>query len=236
LTNGTVTNGSGGECLDPQGATSSAPAASGALLVIVSCDGATTGYTAWDPDPQVGAGKAGGNITGVPGAPTSQFVNYKEFGRCLDVTGQNVNADHLIDYPCKQAPDSTTLTWNQVWTYSPVSGGYGTFYTTYSGTRYCLTAPSSGNLITTVTCAGTPGNNQLWNTTGNIPGNYTASYELVSKLDGRCMGASRTGAITFGSSNIVLETCDGSLDQKWNAPPSAPNTGLGNIQEVTGGG
>ncbi|MDX6285421.1 MAG: hypothetical protein QOG53_906 [Frankiales bacterium] len=234
LSNGTVTNGSGGECLDPQGATSGAPAASGAVLVIVSCDGATTGYTAWDPDPQVGAGKAGGNITGLPGAPTNQFVNYKEFGRCLDVTGQNVNADHLIDYPCKQAPDSTTLTWNQLWTYTAISGGYGKFYTTYSGTQYCLTAPSSGNLITTVPCAGTPGNNQLWKPTGNIIGNYTASYELISKLDSRCMGVTQVGAITFGSSNIVVETCDGSLGQKWNAPPSVPNTGLGNIQEDAG--
>jgi hypothetical protein len=126
------------------------------------------------------------------------------------------------------------LTWNQLWTYTAVSGGYGKFYTTYSGTQYCLTAPTSGNLITTTPCAGTLGNNQLWNPTGNIPGNYTASYELVSKYDGRCMGATRTGAITFGSSNIVLETCDGSLDQKWNAPPSAPTTGLGNIQEDAG--
>jgi Tfp pilus assembly protein PilX len=236
LSNGTVTNGTGGACLEPNGATAGAPATAGAALVITSCDGATTGYTAWDPDPQVGAGKAGGNITGLPGSPTNQFVNYYEFGRCLDVTGQNVNADHLIAYPCKQAPDSTTLTWNQLWTYTAVSGGYGTFYTRFNNTNYCLTAPSSGNLITTIPCAGSPGNNQLWNATGNIPGNYTASYELVSKLTGGCMSVSRTGAITFGSSNIVLETCDGSLQQKWNAPPTAPATGLGNIQEDAGGG
>ena len=43
-----------------------------------------------------------------PGAPTNQFVNYAELGRCLDITGQDVNANHLIDYPCKQAPNSSS--------------------------------------------------------------------------------------------------------------------------------
>ena len=58
-------------------------------------DGSTTSPTqAWIPAPSVGAGAA----------QAPQLVNYYEFGRCLDVTNQNVDCDHLIDFPCKQNP------------------------------------------------------------------------------------------------------------------------------------
>jgi hypothetical protein len=40
-------------------------------------------------------------------------VNYQQFGRCLDVTGQNVSATHLIAYPCKQNPLATAVAWNE---------------------------------------------------------------------------------------------------------------------------
>jgi hypothetical protein len=243
LADGSVTNGSGGACLEPAGATSGSPASAGAALVTTSCDGVTVGYTAWTPDPQVGAGKAGGNTTGVPGSPTNQFVNYAEFGRCLDITGQDVDANHLISYPCKQSPDSSKLTFNQVWTYTAVAGGYGTVSVTCdtshgncpSGTRFCLTAPSSGSLVVMDPCQGSPGNNQLWTPTGNIVGNYAASYELVTKTNGMCLSVTQAGALTPPWSNIIIETCDGSLEQKWNAPPSAPSTGLGDIGEDAGG-
>jgi hypothetical protein len=242
LDDGTVTNGSGGTCLDPNGATSTQQPTTTVALVQVSCDGVTFGTTAWNPDPQVGAGKAGGNITGTPGTPTNQFVNYQEFGRCLDVTGQNVNADHLIDYPCKQAPNSGSLTWNQLWT-SATAGSYGKFYTTNSGTQYCLTAPTSPSIyITTTACSGSNPSNQQWKPTGNLAGNYTGSYELLSKsyLDSNgnaeCMTASTlpSGDLTAGSSNIVVLPCNGSLAQKWNAPANTPNTGLGDLEEDSG--
>lgn len=245
---GTVTNSTGGTCLEPQGATSSTPATNGALLITTSCDAATTGYTAWNPDPSVGAGKAGGNTTGQPGLPTYQFVNYKEFGRCLDVTGQSVSATHLIDYPCKQAPDSTKLTWNQLWHFNQVSGSYGQFYTTYSGTNYCLTAPSttaSNNWVVVSPCQSAYPTNQLWYPTGDLPGNYTGSYLLKNKYDGLCMAADTDQQPTYGSSTIVMTACDGSglaaesppvssLALKWNAPPNVPNPGLGDIQETGG--
>ena len=241
LSDGTVTNGTGGNCLQPQGATASTAAPSGAALVYVSCDATTTGPAAFDPDPQVGAGKAGGNTTGRPGAPTSQYVNYQQFGRCLDITGQNVNADHLIAYPCKQAPNSSTLTFNQVWAYTAVGAtGYGTMSVTKTdGSRYCLKAPISGNLITTPACAAVPGNDQLWQPSGDT-GVYESSYRLVSKLSvaqnpaaPQCMSVSPlASAITYGSSNIIVEACDGTLKQKWNAPPNIPSEGLGNIRET----
>lgn len=231
--------GVGGTCLDPAGQTSTTQAASGAYLVVVTCDGVTAGFNAWNPDPQVGAGKAGGNTSGVPGDPTNQYVNYAEFGRCLDITGQNVNADHLIDYPCKQAPDKSQLTFNQVWTFTAYAGGtFGTMSVTKSGTKYCLTAPSSGVYITVSStgCVSNPTAYQLWQPTGNLQGNYPNSYELINKQLNQCMSASTSpnGDLTPGSSNIIVETCNNTLRQKWNAPPTAPGTGINNIQEDTG--
>lgn len=236
LSNGTVTNGTGGGCLQPEGAGSVVPAPSGAFLVLVSCDASTTGPAAYDPDAQVGAGKAGGGTSGIPGV-TRQYVSYAQFGRCLDITGQNVNAAYLIAYPCKQAPDQNTLTFNQVWFFEGVPGvdsGNGPFYVNRLGTKYCLQSPAAGNLVTTPTCNGSA--RQQWRATGKVAGNYAASYNLISKEDGRCLAVSPLAeAITFGSSTILVQPCDGSSAQKWNAPPIAPDVGFGNIQETVGG-
>ncbi len=237
--------GYGATCLDPAGQTATSQAAAGVNLVVQICDNINPGLNSWNPDPQVGAGLAGGNTSGQPGAPTRQFVNYAEFGRCLDITNTNVYTDHLIDYPCKQAPDSTQLTFNQVWTYTPLgSTGYGTMTVTTGGTPYCLTAPSSGVLITVAAlgtgsagCTTAPTPYQLWQATGNLAGNYPNSDELVNKQLSLCLSASSApnGNLTPGSSNIIVEACNGTLREKWNAPPTTPGTGLGNIGEDIGG-
>lgn len=235
LGNGTVTNGTDGPCLQPSGAGGSTAAASGAVVVYVNCDNNTTGPAAFDPDPEVGAGKAGGAISGVPGG-TRQYVNYAQFGRCLDITGQNVNADHLIAYPCKQAPDSRALTFNQVWDYTAGTDGYGTFYVTLAGGRYCLTAPLTGELIVTKSCLANPLPDQLWRATKVVPGDYAGSYTLINKGTGTCMGVSALSqAISNQASNIILSACNGSNGQKWNAPPDAVKNPLANVIEQNGG-
>jgi Tfp pilus assembly protein PilX len=250
----------GGLCLLPGTTDPNTQAASNAAVLISACDASTTGLTAWNPDPQAGAGKSGTNVSGFPGSPTNQFVNYAEFGRCLDITGQSVVADHLIDYPCKQAPNSCLLTWNQVWYYTAnaATPGYGTMSVKYNSTytrkacdsttytSYCLTAPSTGNYITVSPCQATPPDSQLWNATGNIVGNYPNSYLLISKLNGLCMAADPSIQPTFGSSTIVTTACDGSgvpsaagatanpLLLKWNAPANNPTPGLRDVQEDGG--
>ena len=82
---------------------------------------------AWVPSPAVGAGQA----------EAPQLINYYEFGRCLDVTGQNVNANHLIDYPCKQNPNPSSVLWNQKFTTPGIAAGAtsgtGEIYTTLVG-------------------------------------------------------------------------------------------------------
>jgi hypothetical protein len=250
-----------GPCLEGAGVTTSAAATAGALLSMVACSGSSGDLTAWQPDPQVGAGKSGGNVTGIPGAPTQQFVNYAQFGRCLDVNGQQFN-NKLIDYPCKQAPDTTTLTWNQIWHWQAVAGGpYGIFYTNCAknaggclpsspsaAVQDCLVSPGTlNNLVYGVQCpAGTPPDNELWDPTGMVPGNYANSYLLINKSDGMCM-APDPSQLSVGWAQIVVTSCDGTqipsgagpknpLLLKWDAPPVPPTTGLSNIQEDTGTG
>lgn len=226
----------GGACLQPAGAGGSTAAASGAALVYVGCDGNTEGPAAFDPDPQVGAGKAGGGITGVPGA-TKQFVNYAQFGRCLDITGGSVAATFLIAYPCKQAPDSNKLRFNQVWTYAPGADGYGPFSvinTEGDQLRYCLTAPAAGSFPTVTACPTTVADAQQWHATGKAT-TYAGSYTLVSKSSGQCLGlAPYSEGQAFGATKITTSPCDGSSVQKWNAPPDAVTNPLSNILEQNG--
>lgn len=217
-------------------------------LVLRSCTGGTQDYQAFDPDPAVGAGKAGGNISGMPGSPTRQYVNFAQFGRCLDITGQQVTATYLIAYPCKQAPETSRLTYNQVWSFIPLETGSrtGTFRTrtpTNDGkggtkdTDYCLTAPASGNKPTVTKCPVGPVDtpppvpaSQQWDATGLVPGNASRSYNLVSKLRNQCLSVSLTEK-DYNVSKIILETCDGSTKQRWNSPPPPPTSGLNNIKE-----
>lgn len=238
-------NGSvGGTCLQPQNASDGTAATAGAVLVVTTCGGATQGYTAWNPDPQVGAGKAGTVTTGIPDSPTYQFVNYQEFGRCLDITGQQVGADHLIAYPCKQAPDPGQLTFNQVWKFTgSAGGGSGTLSVLCpsgrgdctGGVRYCLTAPPDGNSTTYPTVSPCTGiSSQNWKATGEIQGNYASSYELLSATSGKCLTADSSVVKTAGSSTITVAGCDGSAKQKWNAPPNAVDNNLSNLQEDQG--
>ena len=56
----------------------------------------------WAPDAAVGAGAAG--------PLTTQIVNFSQFGRCIDVTNQDVTSTFLIVWPCKQAPNVASRT------------------------------------------------------------------------------------------------------------------------------
>lgn len=224
--NGDVT----GSCIQP------ASANLGAQLTFFPCTGSTDAVEAFDPDPSVGAGKAGGNTSGIVGAPTNQYVNFEQFGRCLDVTAQQVNQPFLIAYPCKQAPDSSKLTWNQVWRFEVLTGSTGRMYTLNQNSMtqpYCLTAPATGAFITTTPCTTPLALNQQFTATGLVPGSPQTSYNLVSKSRNQCMSLGPTTATVYGSSKVILEPCSGALVQRWNAPPPPPNSGLNDIREGT---
>jgi hypothetical protein len=216
-----------GSCVQPE------TDAAAAQLTFYACTGGTTSFQAFDPDPSVGAGKAGGNTSGVVGEPTNQYVNFEQFGRCLDVTAQMVGSTHLIAYPCKQAPLSSLLTWNQVWTWTSVSGNVGTMRTDAPSGAHCLDAPASGEFIVVKPCTTPVPQQQQWTATGDIPGSPQSSFNLVSASRNQCMSLGPTGATTYGSSKVILEPCNGGLKQRWNAPPPPPTSGLGNIKEGT---
>src|SRR5664280_3152332 len=99
-----------------------------------ACSGGYDWIHTFSPEPQVGAGAAGESI--------GNLVNYRYFGRCLDVTNQNVNWTWLIGYPCKQQPDSSRLTWNQVFSYN---GATQQYHTNSPSGQYCLQPGDSSN-------------------------------------------------------------------------------------------
>ncbi len=191
----------------------------GSLLILSGCG------TVFSPEAGVGAGMAGGT--------TTQLVNYNQFGRCLDVTNQNVNQGFLIAWPCKQSPAGATgLTWNQKWALPANATGntqsvLGTI-TTNPGSLYCLTSPNStayGTYVTTQTCNG--GANQLW-TVYYKQASYGASWVIKDNSASPgpyCLSPTDPNASPndmFGGSTTVskiqVATCNGSTLQKWNAP------------------
>ena len=65
----------------------------GSQVVLGSCS-SNSSTNIWRSSPGVGAGMAGDN--------TNQLVNYAQFSRCLDVTGQSLTATYMIAWFCKR--------------------------------------------------------------------------------------------------------------------------------------
>lgn len=218
-------------CLS-SGSTSGTGIAGRKLSVGTSCAG-DSAWGSFNPDPAVGAGAA--SIT------TRQIVNYLEFGRCFDVTDTDVGKAFMIVYPCKQDPSGgTLLDWNHKWYYSePAVGspslGPQQIYVLRSNStsqKYCLQTPGAGGQYVTLTSAcSTSAANQRW-TRYQDTGNYGTSYTFVDHL-GRCIGL---GDKYNGSwSKIVVTSCTGGIDQKWNAPPLDVEASVGDYVESYGG-
>ncbi len=186
------------------------------------------------PTTQVGAGAAGYN--------THQIVNYKEFGRCADVTGQNIGSLYMISYPCKQDPSGpaqTNLFWNHKWYYSEPTAPATTtaspgqqiyvYYNNNTSTKYCLTRPTgSGTYPVFTLCSGDA--KQNW-TRVNDTGTYASSYLFLDAV-GRCLTVDPTDLYASTTySKLKVATCDGSDAQKWNAPSSATNASVASFKE-----
>jgi hypothetical protein len=216
-----------GYCLNAQ-----TPTIAGGFLVLGSvaagtCRGGNGTRTVFYPDTTVGAG------AGAAGPKASQLVDFKQFGRCLDVTNQQVNAAFLIAWACKQAPDPNNVTWNQKWALPEVpdgATGVNTILTTNpSSGLYCLSSPRSivsYQYVTVVSCtAASMGAELKWTFYGNT-GVYATSYTVVD-VDGHCLSPTDPSApspdlFSGGQvvSKIIVASCDGSTLQKWNAPSS----------------
>lgn len=201
----------------------------GQAVTAATCVGSTSDPTqAWIPAPTVGAGAAA----------DPQYVNYKEFGRCMDVTNQNVNSDHFIDYPCKQNPYAGAVAWNQKFTYVALTGTYGQMTTVTGGITYCITSPGTlGGYVTLKPCTLSGGTAvlQRWIRNGGSSSlSYSAKYNIIDN-NGFCLGlAPPYGAEVWSS--IDVETCTGSLDQKWNASPDLSRPSEQNTIELSASG
>jgi hypothetical protein len=192
------------------------------------------------PSTLIGAGAAGYN--------THQLVNYKEFGRCADVTGEAIGATAMISYPCKQDPTGTgkNLKWNHHWYYkeapmygppanpllaSSVSTTIYVNLTNVNTAQYCLQSPTGGAapfFPTFVLCDGSASQN--WKRTYDT-GTYSTSYWIQDNL-GRCLQTDPTQLYKSNYSELDVASCNGGDAQKWNAPPAVVSSDVGGYKEI----
>ncbi|GAA0707912.1 RICIN domain-containing protein [Dactylosporangium roseum] len=196
----------------------------GAFVELSACGGAADNTRVFAPEASVGAGAAG---------PPAQLVNFKQFGRCVDVTNFNVTLGFLIVWPCKQAPNPVNVGWNQRWTVPSESTGIGTVsgrITTSDGrTTYCLTTaePDAASKFVTVAACPTGTDDATRWAVSYQEQSYGTSY-VIKDHNGRCLSPTNLDDKTLPAndvfkgtttvSKLITAPCDGSKLQKWNAP------------------
>ncbi|HTZ42888.1 MAG TPA: RICIN domain-containing protein [Jatrophihabitans sp.] len=203
---------------------------------------------AWIPSPAVGAGAAA--------APTShQWINFQQFGRCINVPGSDPREIYVIVPTCKQNPLQSAIDDNQKFYYDPV---HSWFYTNLSGTNYCLFSTNTayeqdgtvGRVMSTPCFTGSShywsGNGiavsqsqlQWTHTTPATDSNYSKQYRFIDS-SGLCLSVANMpnvpGAL-YGSNysvwpKLVTATCDFSTLQQWNASNDVGNSSVMNIRE-----
>ena len=190
----------------------------------------------FSPTAAVGAGAAS--------VATHQLVNYKEFGRCADVTGGVETATYLISYPCKQDPTGTGnfVEWNHKLYYAeaPTAAGVVQSITMQIGnnpngaSKRCLQTPveTDASKYPIIKPCGSTGTDdrQSW-TRINKTNDYDSSY-LVVDVYGRCLTANAGDLHESNWSKLTMNTCDGTLQQKWNAPPVLNDATFGSFREL----
>lgn len=198
----------------------------------------TTAAASFEPSPSVGAGAAS--------IDTKQIVNFSEFGRCMDVTDEQISKSFMIIYPCKQDPTGTgnDLRWNHKWNYSEPTGSakssaaQAIYVRAADNKYYCLTTRtlSSGNTdVYFVACSNPTNasslNNQqkfIRNTdTVNALNAYT--FQLASNPS-MCLAAVPEPGYAW--SHLRLIACNGSATQKWNAPAMTSGSTFGDYKEI----
>lgn len=176
----------------------------------------------WIPSPTVGPGAAA----------LPQWINLGEFGRCLDVPGQDVSRGFLIAYPCQQNPYPGAKTWNQLFPAPAIPAGQVSVtgqILTYNN-RYCLTSPGTdGGYVSVTPCAvGDP--QQTWTIHGgNNSLRYSSKYTIVS--GSLCLGLGAPSISLSMWSTVDVKACSGTPDQKWNANPNVLQPALINTFE-----
>ncbi|MGI8665517.1 MAG: ricin-type beta-trefoil lectin domain protein [Jatrophihabitans sp.] len=215
----------GSSCMNAATQTAGTP-----VLLQASCGNSYDTSTTWVPSPTVGAGAAGTTYR--------QLVNLQQFGRCLDITNQTFASAFLISYPCKQNPTPTAVAFNQRFTYNTL---LQTFYTTDgSGVTECMDNPGNdGGYVTFQLCDGLA--DQRWASHGSIAQDtgtaqtdwsYDQRYAISDPSYNLCLSLGDTTDLYQGQySKIVMQRCDGSSEQKWNAAANIQDSSVQNVRE-----
>lgn len=236
------------------GATSTPTPSVPAGVSLQSCTGVWSDPTqAWIPSPYVGAGGAGSS--------NGQLVNYYQFGRCLDVTNHDVatgdGGTFLIAYGCMQIPTKqgnttgATPPWDQVftpsvtmaktagptasqWVVTCPSGGDGACT---SGTTYCLTSPQTAGSYAFVAPCSTSNPAQTWTRYQRLDGagNVLAYEDKYTIKDGTglCLSLGSESDMYHGYYfKVIVQACDGSTQQKWNAEQTDQDPMMANLHET----
>lgn len=196
------------------------PGAAGSDIVLGACGG---GDNVRNFRSQAGVG------AGMASAKVGQLVNYKQFSRCLDVTGFDPDAKYMIVWFCKQSPDGNVPS-NQKWTIPPQQTSVADADSERirsPGLGYCLRSPGStaaDKYVTMGACAagGALADASLnWFVYGDT-GDYTTSYRIVDAY-GYCLTPTDltvTNPDTHydGTAKVKVAACSKSELQKWNAP------------------
>lgn len=192
---------------------------------------------------------------GRAGPQTQQLVNSAQFGRCIDITADDVNSTYLVSFPCKQQITGGVL-WNQRWTEPEIPAGedsaVGPIYTVQGGTTdaYCLRSPGTtvrGSYYPTVTRCDPNGvlpADQKWTLYGDT-GNKLTAYRIESTYgapsgSAYCLGISDPAVsnpdlwddgFNLRVSKLILQPCTNSDMQKWNAFTTTTKGSLGDFTE-----
>jgi len=169
-----------------------------------------------------------------PGAAQlPQWVNASEFSRCLNVPNQLLGGIFLIDYPCQQNPFAGAKTWNQLFQAPAIPAGQSSVtgqISTTNGLSQCLTSPRwSGGYVTVWPCVSGSAQQSWTIHDGDNSLNQSTKFTVVSGA--LCLGLSTPNALAPVWSTIVVETCNGADDQKWNANPNVLNPTVRNTFE-----
>jgi hypothetical protein len=188
-------------------------------------------FQSWNTQPDVGPGGAG--------ADNLQVVNYEQFGRCLDVTYEDVTKPFEVAFQCKESPTADPVNnWNQTWHLPPL--GTGPVYTIRDSDKkaYCLTMPAvnaNPKLVVVKACLPSlpVAANQTWWVRGAATATPAEKFRIegVGAWDGLCLAPMPDQPAFLQADKIGLQSCSDSEYQKWNYVPSASQAGLTSIGE-----
>jgi hypothetical protein len=183
----------------------------------------------WNPEPAVGAGAAGLPVT-------RQLVNFEKFGRCLDITLEDVSVPYEVVFPCKQTPDPAMRDWNQQWDLP--ADGVGTISVRAPSGRHCLTAPPLNTkplLVNAEPCSGTEKKDDVvWHVRGADAPTREERYRIegTGTFAGYCLAPLPEEPAWQQADKAGIEPCTGERIQKWNAQPESTVATFTNIGEL----